>query len=128
LERERSLYGSEFEVRLRNELTQKAIAKECAEWMRKKVTFRSNKGRAPMQQFACATGAESEGLRAAPRIHRRGSRLARRLGDTIDAESLGGCLEGGDHEQRPSRLVPKEWTAKSNCRVRRPDAMSGEGK
>jgi hypothetical protein len=27
LERERSLYGSEFEVRLRNELTQKAIAK-----------------------------------------------------------------------------------------------------
>ena len=29
LERERSLYGSEFEVRLRNELTQRAIAKEC---------------------------------------------------------------------------------------------------
>ena len=33
LERERSLYGSEFEVRLRNELTQRAIAKECAEWI-----------------------------------------------------------------------------------------------
>lgn len=60
MERERSLYGSEFEVRLRNEFTQKAIAKECAEWMRKKTTFRSNKGRAPMQQFACAKGAESE--------------------------------------------------------------------
>lgn len=27
---------------LRNELTQKAIAKECAEWIRKKVTFKSN--------------------------------------------------------------------------------------
>ena len=40
--RERSLYGSEFEVKLRNEMTQKAIAKECAEWIRKKATFKSN--------------------------------------------------------------------------------------
>jgi len=40
--REKSLYGSEFEVKLRNELTQKAIAKECAEWIKKKVTFKSN--------------------------------------------------------------------------------------
>jgi Helicase conserved C-terminal domain/SNF2-related domain len=54
-ERERSLYGSEFEVRLRNELTQRAIAKECAEWMRQKAIFRSNRGRAPMQQFAAVT-------------------------------------------------------------------------
>lgn len=29
LTRERNLYGTEFEVKLRNELTQKAIAKEC---------------------------------------------------------------------------------------------------
>ncbi len=42
LNRERSLYGTEFEVKLRNELTQKAIAKECADWIRKKVTFKSN--------------------------------------------------------------------------------------
>ncbi len=42
LNRERSLYGTEFEVKLRNELTQKAIARECAEWIRKKVTFKSN--------------------------------------------------------------------------------------
>lgn len=41
LNRERSLYGTEFEVKLRNELTQKAIAKECADWIRKKVKFRS---------------------------------------------------------------------------------------
>ncbi|MDR2620405.1 MAG: ATP-dependent helicase, partial [Propionibacteriaceae bacterium] len=42
LSRERSLYGTEFEVKLRNELSQKAIARECAEWIRKKVRFMSN--------------------------------------------------------------------------------------
>lgn len=42
LNRERSLYGTEFEVKLRNELTQKAIAKECADWIRRKARFRSN--------------------------------------------------------------------------------------
>ena len=42
LDRERTLCGSEFEVRLRNELTQKAIARECAEWIRQKACFKSN--------------------------------------------------------------------------------------
>ncbi|MCD1269889.1 DEAD/DEAH box helicase family protein [Microbacterium sp. MEC084] len=48
---ESSIAGSEFEVRLRNRLTQRAIAKECAEWVRRKVTFRSNATGKPMQQF-----------------------------------------------------------------------------
>ncbi len=51
LSRERSLYGTEFEVKLRNELTQKAIAKECAEWIRRKVTFRSNVSQEQMMGF-----------------------------------------------------------------------------
>lgn len=51
--RERNFYGSEFEIQLKNKLTQKAIAKECADWMRRKATFRSNRSKAPMQQFAC---------------------------------------------------------------------------
>ncbi len=42
LNRERSLYGTEFEIKLRNELTQRAIARECAEWIRRRVTFKSN--------------------------------------------------------------------------------------
>ena len=51
LNRERSLYGTEFEVKLRNELTQKAIAKECAEWIRQKVTFKSNTTNENMMGF-----------------------------------------------------------------------------
>ncbi len=51
LNRERSLYGTEFEVKLRNELTQKAIAKECAEWIKSKVTFKSNITSENMQGF-----------------------------------------------------------------------------
>ena len=51
LKREKSLYGTEFEVRLRNELKQKAVAKECAEWMRKKVRFKSNTTRDGMNNF-----------------------------------------------------------------------------
>ncbi|MBO1031389.1 DEAD/DEAH box helicase family protein [Tessaracoccus sp. SD287] len=50
--RESSLYGSEFEIRLRNKLTQRAIARECAGWIKQKVTFKSNKTGAEMQQFA----------------------------------------------------------------------------
>ncbi len=42
LSRENSLYGTEFEIKLRNEMTQKAIAKECADWIRRKATFKSN--------------------------------------------------------------------------------------
>ena len=52
LERERSLYGTEFEIQLRNQLTQRAIARECADWIRSKATFKSNSTKAPMQQMA----------------------------------------------------------------------------
>lgn len=42
LSRETGLYGTEFEIKLRNELTQRAIAKECADWIRRKAKFKSN--------------------------------------------------------------------------------------
>lgn len=42
LGRENSLYGTEFEIKLRNELTQRAIARECARWIRQKAVFKSN--------------------------------------------------------------------------------------
>ena len=51
ISRECSLYGTEFEVKLRNELTQKAIAKECADWIRRKVVFKSNVTQEQMMGF-----------------------------------------------------------------------------
>ncbi len=51
LQREIGLYGTEFEVRLRNELTQRAIAKECADWIKEKGTFKSNRTGENMSSF-----------------------------------------------------------------------------
>ncbi len=51
LTREKNLYGTEFEIKLRNEMTQKSIAKECANWIRKKAKFKSNITDEHMQGF-----------------------------------------------------------------------------
>ena len=60
LSREQSLYGSEFEVKLRNEMTQKAIAQECAEWIRKKAKFKSNTTGENMSGFMTVENASSD--------------------------------------------------------------------
>lgn len=51
LNRERDLFGSEFEIKLRNELSLKAIAKECADWIRRKACFKSNRTNENMMGF-----------------------------------------------------------------------------
>ncbi|MFA4930275.1 MAG: helicase-related protein [Patescibacteria group bacterium] len=43
LDREKQLSGTQYEIKLRNELTQSKVAKECADWIRSKVDFRSLK-------------------------------------------------------------------------------------
>ncbi len=42
LGRERALCGTPFEIKLRNQLTQKAVARECAEWIRTKARFKTS--------------------------------------------------------------------------------------
>jgi len=37
--RERDFFGSEFEIQLKNKLTQRAIAKECADWMCRSINW-----------------------------------------------------------------------------------------
>ena len=51
LNRERTLYGSDFEIKLRNKLSQRAIAKECADWIRQKVYFKTNISQMNMPGF-----------------------------------------------------------------------------
>jgi len=43
--RERTIAGGQFEIKLRNGLSQKAVAKECKEWIEKKCTFKSFKNK-----------------------------------------------------------------------------------
>lgn len=51
LNRERNLFGSDFEIRLRNQLTQRAIARECADWIRRKARFKTNITHGSMNSF-----------------------------------------------------------------------------
>ena len=60
LSREQSLYGTEFEVKLRNEMTQKAIAKECADWIRRKAKFKSNVSGDNMGAFMTVSGSQEQ--------------------------------------------------------------------
>ncbi len=60
LNREMNLYGTEFEIKLRNELTQKAIAKECADWIRSKAVFKSNITDEHMGGFITVTNQEDD--------------------------------------------------------------------
>lgn len=59
LNRETSLYGTEFELKLRNEMNQKAIAKECAEWIKRKAIFKSNITGENMTGFVNVTNSNS---------------------------------------------------------------------
>lgn len=59
LNRENSLYGTEFELKLRNKMNQKAIAKECADWIKRKATFKSNITGENMTGFVNVTNSNS---------------------------------------------------------------------
>lgn len=60
LSRKTSLYGTEFEIRLCNEMTQRAIARECADWIRRKAIFKSNVTRENMGGFMTVDSSESQ--------------------------------------------------------------------
>lgn len=62
LNAERTLYGTNFEIKLRNELNQQAIAKECAEWIRSKVKFKSNISGEQMSPFLAIRNEDEESV------------------------------------------------------------------
>lgn len=57
----RDLVGTPFEIRLRNMMTTRALARECADWIREKGQFKSNPG-APVPSFLCTAGNGSQAL------------------------------------------------------------------
>jgi len=54
-----TLSGSEFEIQLRNKMNQRAVARDCADWIRRKAQFKSNATSSTMQQFAHIEGREN---------------------------------------------------------------------
>ena len=58
---EADLCGGDFELRLMNQLNQRAIAKECAKWVNEKVTFKTNKvSKQPLSGLAHIQNTEDE--------------------------------------------------------------------
>lgn len=104
--REHSLYGSEFEIQLRNKLTQRAIARECAKWMRSKATFRSNKTKAPMQQFLCVKNEERQ-VAYAPLHGFTAVDLGYQPGDAVS--NLVNCFEENSHTTTYLQLFDLIW-------------------
>lgn len=49
----RDVTGTPFEIRLRNKMTTRALARDCAAWVRSKGRFKANPG-APIPAFLCA--------------------------------------------------------------------------
>jgi len=104
--RESALYGSDFEIHLRNKLTQRAIARECAAWVRKKAKFKSNKSKAQMQQFICIQGIENK-IAYAPLHGFTAVDLGYQQGDAIS--NFVNRLDDPAHTSRYLQLFEQIW-------------------
>lgn len=109
LHRERSLYGSEFELQLRNKLTQKAIARECAVWLRSKAQFRSNRTTAQMQQFACIEGADQQ-MVYSPLHGFTAVDLGYQPGNSVS--NIMTCLDEAPHTAAYVQLFDQIWSSR----------------
>lgn len=107
LNRENSLYGSEFEIQLRNKLNQRAIARECANWIRKKATFKSNITKAPMQQFM-HIGKETDGICYQPISGFTAVDLGYQKGDAVS--NFVTRLDGEEHSDMYLQLFNQIWS------------------
>lgn len=66
MDREHSLYGTEYEIKLRNEMTQKSVAQECAQWISEKATFKSNVSGEMMNGFLVLEGVKGDSIVYSP--------------------------------------------------------------
>lgn len=129
LDRERSLYGSEFEIQLRNELTQRAIAKECADWLLRKARFKSNRSKAPMQQFVCAQSMGTDttymplhGFTGVDLGYQQGNAVSNFV-NKIDEPSRSNGQQSRIHPHpRPGRRVLRQASHRLSGQVRRSES------
>ena len=109
-QRESGLYGTEFEIQLRNKLTQRAVARECAQWIRQKATFRSNKTKSPMQPFIHVAG-EGKATAYMPVNGFTAVDLGYQQGDAVS--SFVNCMDEPAHTQMYLHLFEQIWNDKS---------------
>lgn len=105
--RESGLYGTEFEIQLRNKLTQRAVARECAAWIRKKAKFKSNTSKVPMQQFM-HVDSSSEGIAYMPISGFTAVDLGYQKGDAVS--NFVTKFDDPNHAQMYLQLFNQIWT------------------
>lgn len=108
--RESGLYGTEFEIQLRNKLTQRAVARECAQWIRQKATFRSNKTKSAMQSFIHVAG-EGKATAYMPVNGFTAVDLGYQQGDAVS--NFVNCMDEPAHTQMYLHLFEQIWDDKS---------------
>ncbi|MDE0032284.1 MAG: helicase-related protein [Deltaproteobacteria bacterium] len=111
--RESGLYGTEFEIQLRNKLTQRAVARECAEWIRRKAKFRSNTTKAPMQQFL-HVAQENSGIAYVPISGFTAVDLGYQKGDAIS--NFVTRFDESSHTQMYLQLFNQIWSDSEKVR------------
>lgn len=55
------LYGTEFEIKLRNEMNQKALAEKCADWIHRKAKFKINQTKKNIPGFILIESNDNKG-------------------------------------------------------------------
>lgn len=107
LTREKCLYGTEFEVKLRNELTQKAIAKECSNWISRKAVFRSNVTQEQMMSFMTVDESTYMPINGFTTVD-LGCERGNEWGSEEAEERIGGILMSVEQYQRSVNSLDKE--------------------
>ncbi len=114
LDRERGVGGTDLEIRLRNELTQKAIATECAQWIREKATFKSFKGAAglpPSLTVEMSPSADRTGADVASYIPFNGFTTVE-LGAARSADAYGVvCRQDGTSSRMLLNTFEQAWSS-----------------
>ena len=107
-------------------MTQRAIARECADWIGRKATFRSNATKSPMQQFAVVDDnvwyQPLQGFTAADLGYEQGasvSNMVTKADDPADARTYMQSVRPDMEQPRPARRRHRRRPRPHRRRLRR---------